>query len=50
MTWQNFAYAPLLGDSNQLARTRMKLDLQAAMLGSVGTKQRKRRDHRVKAA
>jgi ELWxxDGT repeat protein len=50
MTWQNFAYAPLLGDSDQLARTRMKLDLQAAMLGSVGTKQRKRREHRVKAA
>jgi hypothetical protein len=50
MTWQNFACAPLLGDGDQLARTRMKLDLQAAMLGFVGTKQRKRRDHRVKAA
>ena len=32
MVWQNFGYAPLLGDGEQVARARMKLEWQAAML------------------
>ncbi|HEY1932259.1 MAG TPA: hypothetical protein VGG99_09630 [Acetobacteraceae bacterium] len=50
MVWQNFACAPLLGDGDQLARARMKLDLQAAMLGEADLRQRKRRKYRAKAA
>lgn len=50
MTWKHFACAPLLGDGDQLARTRAKLDLQATLLGPLRTKQRQRGEPRVKSA
>jgi hypothetical protein len=42
MMWQNFSCAPLLGDGDQLARARMKLQLQAAMLSASPPKRRGR--------
>jgi hypothetical protein len=33
MVWQNFSYAPLIGSDGQLDRVRVRLALQAQMLG-----------------
>ncbi|WP_158928549.1 Hint domain-containing protein [Acidisphaera sp. S103] len=49
MVWRNFAYAPLIGTDGQLDRVRVRLTLQAVMLGQQGRGE-PQREKRVRRA